>query len=328
MIGALLVGGAVTAISGTPEPIMAALFGGMEMSENTVLAYHRGHEGAADQAAFKYMKALHWPLDGFMEFMKELHKQELFSIDRQYAYKRTHPFMIDRMRLVEKHCANAKNTASEFPGDFDLKFKRIRVKIEAYMDSPYRVLQHYPASDTSLCGRYARAIAYHQMSQTSKALEEIDQLLAQHPKDPYFLELKGQILFETGHVDEALQLYKQAVEVLPGNALLMTQLAHIMLESNKKDYSSEVVTLLDKVRGKETESPILWRLYATAYGRQKQEGMVALMLAEEAVHSGDIEKAHKLADRAIKELPKAKHVQLQRASDIKTLEIPDRLMMQ
>lgn len=328
MIGALLLGGAVSALAGSPEPVMAALFGGMEMSENSVLAYHRSHEGAADQAAFKYLEKLGWSSQGFMEFMEELHKQELLSVGRQYAYKRTHPFMIDRMRLVETHCKNSKHTKASFPDNFDMKFQRIKVKIEAFIDSPHRVLQRYPASDTSLCARYGRAIAYHQMSQTGKSLAEIDQLLAEYPKDPFFLELKGQILFETGHVDEALELYKRAVASLPGNALLMTQLAHIMLESKRQDYSSDVIALLDKARAKEGDSPNLWRLYATAYGRQKQAGMVALMLAEEAVNTGDIEKAHKLADKAIKELPQTKHVHLQRARDIKTLEIPEKSMVQ
>lgn len=327
MIGALLVGGAITAVAGTPEPLMAALFGGMEMSQNTFLAYHRGHEAAADQAAYKYLEKLNWSSKGFMEFMEYMNKQELMSIGRQYAYKRTHPFMIDRMRLVEKHCNSSPHTHAPFPHNFDVKFQRIRTKIEAYTESPTRILSKYPPSQQTLTARYGRAIAYHQLSQISLAHQELDHLLAEYPKDPFFLELKGQIYYETGQLDKALDLYKQALAQLPGNPLIMTQMAHIMLELKNKDYSGEVIGLLDKVRHAEPESPLLWRLYATAYGRKKEAGMVALMLAEEAVHSGDIEKAHKLADRAIKELPSGKKVQLQRASDIKALEVPDKPAM-
>ena len=36
-------------------------------------------------------------------------------------------------------------------------------------------------------------------------LPEIDGLIAEHPDDPYFLELKGQILYESGRAVPALQ---------------------------------------------------------------------------------------------------------------------------
>ena len=51
--------------------------------------------------------------------------------------------------------------------------------------------------------RYARAIAYYRIPDLPKALALVDGLIAELPKDPYFLELKGQILFENGRVDEA-----------------------------------------------------------------------------------------------------------------------------
>lgn len=324
MLGALLIGGAAAVLSGTPEPAIAGLMGGAEMSQNKILAYHRGHEAAADQSAFKYLEKLGWSSVGFMQFMEILHKQELFSAERQYAYKRTHPFMIDRMRLVERHCQQSKHTLSQFPATFETKFNRIRAKIIAYTDSPQRVLQRNPTSDTSMTARYARAIAYHQSSQTAKALAEMDQLLIEYPNDPYFLEFKGQILFETGQVEQAATLYKQAVQYLPGNSLIKIQLAHILLESKAGDNSNEAIALLDKAQTDENESTMVWRLYATAYGRQKQDGMVSLMLAEEAVQMGNIEKAQKLADNAIKRLPKSKSTHIQRAHDIKTLDVSDR----
>jgi predicted Zn-dependent protease len=322
MLGALLLGGAVTAVAGTPEPLIAGLFGGMEVAENKYLAYQRGHEAAADQAAFKYLEKLGWSSAGFYEFMGTLHKQDMLSPERQYAYKRTHPFMIDRMRLVERHCANSKHTNSPYPAGFEDKFDRIFIKIWAFTENPQRVLQKKPPTDTCLLARYARAIAYHQMSQTSKALAEVDQLLVENPKDPYFLELKGQILFESGKADQAIGLYKQAIQALPNSDLLKVQLAHIMLESKGPDLSAEVITLLDKAHAGEGDSPTMWRLYAAAYGRQKQDGMVSLMLAEEAVQLGDIQKAHSFADKALKLLPKNKTASIQRALDIKSLDVP------
>jgi predicted Zn-dependent protease len=95
-----------------------------------------------------------------------------------------------------------------------------------------------------------------------------------------------------------------------------------MLESKGPDLSAEVITLLDKAHAGEGDSPTMWRLYAAAYGRQKQDGMVSLMLAEEAVQLGDIQKAHSFADKALKLLPKNKTASIQRALDIKSLDVP------
>ena len=46
--------------------------------------------------------------------------------------------------------------------------------------------------------RYARAYAFHKDAQIDKALAETDALLKAAPDNPYFLELKGQVLLESG----------------------------------------------------------------------------------------------------------------------------------
>lgn len=324
MLGALLLGGAVSVMAGTPEPLMAGLMGGMEVSQNTVLAYHRGHEGAADQSAFQYMEKLGWSSAGFMEFMGKLHKQDLLSPERQYAYKRTHPFMIERMRMLEKHCKQSPHQKADFPDGFVEKFARIKAKIAAYTESPQRILQRTPLSNQSVHAKYTRAIAYHQANQTAKALAEIDELLALYPKDPYFLEFKGQIYFETGQIEQAIIYYQKAIKELPSNGLMKVQLAHIMLESKGPDLSAQAIDLLNQAQKSEADSAFTWRLYATAYGRQKQNGMVSLMLAEEAVQLGDIPKAHRLADRALSQLSASDSTHKQRAKDIKTLDVMDK----
>ncbi len=56
----------------------------------------------------------------------------------------------------------------------------------------------YPESDQSVPAHYARAYAYHLGGYPDKAQAEADALLATDPHDPFFLELKGQILLEGG----------------------------------------------------------------------------------------------------------------------------------
>ena len=51
-----------------------------------------------------------------------------------------------------------------------------------------------------------------------KALPAIDALIRDYPRDPYFRELKGQMLFENGRIAEAVQPYEEAMRLAPGCA--------------------------------------------------------------------------------------------------------------
>ena len=66
------------------------------------------------------------------------------------------------------------------------------------------MLRVYPLTDNSVPAHYARAYAYHRESQLDRARAETDALLMVDANDPYFLELKGQILFEEGRPAEAV----------------------------------------------------------------------------------------------------------------------------
>ena len=66
----------------------------------------------------------------------------------------------------------------------------------------------------------AHAVAYYKMPDLERSLKEMDALLAAYPNDPFFHELKGQILFERGRIDESLPAYARAVELAPQSGLI------------------------------------------------------------------------------------------------------------
>ena len=100
----------------------------------------------------------------------------------------------------------SEDPAWETPDDADLqaRFLGVRAKLYGYLADPQRTLQQYPESDTGIPARYARAYAYHKDAQIDKALAEADALLAMDPDNPYYLEVKGQILLESGRPLDAL----------------------------------------------------------------------------------------------------------------------------
>ena len=74
----------------------------------------------------------------------------------------------------------------------------IKAKLEGFLESPGKTLLNN--TDSTLHSRYARAIAYFRAPLYKKSIEEINSLLKDYPNDPFFLELKAQILSENGKV--------------------------------------------------------------------------------------------------------------------------------
>ncbi|MBO5285211.1 MAG: tetratricopeptide repeat protein, partial [Alphaproteobacteria bacterium] len=63
----------------------------------------------------------------------------------------------------------------------------------------------------------------------AEALKYADILIDKEPQNPYFLELKGQILFEGGRFREAAQLYQEALSFKPQSDLFKLNYAEAVL---------------------------------------------------------------------------------------------------
>ena len=63
----------------------------------------------------------------------------------------------------------------------------------------------------SLPARYARAVAYFRGSDLEQSRRELQSLISEDPRNPYYQELMGQILFENGRAEEALAEMQKAL---------------------------------------------------------------------------------------------------------------------
>ena len=105
-------------------------------------------------------------------------------------------------------------------------------KLHGFIKPPAQTFRKYPETDTSLPARYARAIAYYQIPDLPKALELTRALIKDHPNDPYFNELEGQILFENGRPAEALPAYEAAHRLAPKSGQIEVLLSRNLLAMN------------------------------------------------------------------------------------------------
>lgn len=311
MATALLGGAAIAAGGG--DAGAGILTGGMQMAENAMMHYSRGQEASADQAAVRFLNRLHWPVVGLQSFMKVLASQELLSSAQQDPYSRSHPLSQDRVALLER--ATIDHPDGALPPSFEENFERMRMKLHAFIDSPETTLRTY-ARDDSDKGRFMRATALFLIGRGSEALGLARTLTSAHPRDAAYWDLEGQIAFESGHIEQAVHAYGQAVSLRPKDALLRMLCAQAMLEGAPNHYP-EAQKHLERSLLLEPDNPSAWRFLAVAYGKQHNTAMAALCLAEEAVCVEQYQAAYDQAGRALKSL-KSKEARL-RASDIRNM---------
>ena len=313
LLGVLLGGAAV--IAGRPDAGAAAIQLGSNIGIRNYLSFSRTQESSADRSALRFMEQTQQSATGLLEFMEVLEDQELLSARNQDPYVRTHPLSQNRIEAIRRHLKKSRFTntpASERNKEF---YSRIRAKIVGFTQTFSQTLREYPQNDGSIASIYARTIAHYRKPNISEAIKLINQLTTQHPNDPYFHELKGQIYFENGKIDLALKSYQVATNLIPESPLLRAQLAHVQIEKNEPEFLRMAILNLLYSVNKDPTRPSVWRQLSIAYGRLNKKGESSQALAEEAILLGRNNEAIKLAERA-KKLLKIGTTNWLRAEDI------------
>ncbi|HKO08452.1 MAG TPA: M48 family metalloprotease [Alphaproteobacteria bacterium] len=301
----MLVGAAVIAASGgrAGEAGMAGMSAGTDLAVRNFLSFSRTQERSADQAGVNFLEQSGQSARGLLEFMQKLQTQEFLSGAHQDPYLRTHPLTQDRIDFIANFLKASKYAnAPPRPGYVE-EHARMRGKLIGFLWPISRVFERYKEGDNSVESRYARAVAYHRESRDDQALKLVDGLIAEHPDDAFYNELKGQFLFEAGKVKEALGPYEKANKEFPHNALLESELAQAMVETGDSRYNDEALANLNEAVTLESDDPLTWRMLAIVYGRQGKDGQTALALAEEFYAEGRYKDARAQAKRAQQLLP-------------------------
>ncbi len=294
----------------------AVLSGGQDIALRGLLQYTRTQENSADQAAVSLLRATRQSPRGLMVFMEKLSGQEVLLTSNQDPYLRTHPLTQDRIDFLHEALRESPY-ANKAPDEQLVQMhKRMRAKLIGFLNPLNQVLRSYPTSDASLPARYARAIAYYRVPDIDRALAEINALLLEKPNDPYFRELKGQMLLEHGRVAEAVPEYQAAVQVLPGSAQIRQALAKAEIALDTREMDRAALDNLNVTLAQEPNNAAAWRLAAIAHGRLGDQAMTALSLAEAALARGHYAEARGRAEHAAGALPENTAPWL-RAQDVK-----------
>lgn len=313
--------GVLALAAGAPDAGVALIGSSSQFGYLTFAKHTRSEESTADQKAVSYLEATGQSADGLIEFFEKYRYQELLSGARRFPYFATHPLTNERIgqlrsRVAESQTKNAQQTDRSIE-----QLARMKAKLIGFLEPANKVYREYPPSDLSIPARYARAISAYRVPDIGTALKEIDGLIELEPENPYFHELRGQILFESGRIKESIEPNRHSVALSPDEPLLKVNLARSLIQDGSDEQVEEAVGLMIDALAKDPDNAFAWNQLAQAYGKQNKVGDADLATAEEAYAIGDVRRAHIFATRAVRKLD-ANSPNGRRASDIAAITDP------
>ena len=300
---ATMVLGALAIAAGAPDAGMGILALGQRAALGQFLAFTRAQETSADLAGVSYLSKAGISGKGSLEFFKKLQNQEYrLAIYATDSYERTHPLSSERISILEN--LYKKDPAWDRPSDpqLEARFQRVKAKLLGFVNAK-QAINKYPESDQTVPAHYARAYAYHIGAYPVKALAEAEALLKTNPHDPYFLELKGQILLESGRPDEAIAPLREATERSGRAPLIASMLGHALISTEDKKNFAEAKSILKAAVAVDNENPFAWYQLGMIYDQEGDTPRAALATAERNNLEGKPKLALASAEMAMRGIP-------------------------
>ena len=314
--------------------------GGNDIVMRSMLSERRAQESSADQTGLRLLEATHQSGRGMQTTFERFAEQEFWQAKDLDPFVRSHPVAAERLNQLREKVAASPYVDQKDPPELQLRHDMMRAKLDGHMLSVQLVFNRYPASDNSLPARYARAIARNCSGSCAQALPEVDALIRDRPDNPYFWELKGELLVKAGKYTEAIAPLRKAVALLdklkhakPWVSSSQTQimLGRALVSSEDPRLLDEAIAMLTNVLGAdkplwqgEDDDWLGWWQLAVAYERKGNTAEALLATARKLFYSGgakDIQEAQIYAKRAQKIFTRGSRGWLI-AEDIVTYKIP------
>jgi predicted Zn-dependent protease len=281
--------GVAAAAAGAGDAAMGAMALGQQVAYRSLLSYSRGQEATADAAGVKFLSKAGISGRGSLEFFGKIQNLEFrygYPHDDEAAFASTHPMSSDRIATLREDYQ--KDPAWNTPTDprLEQRFQRVKAKLYGYLAKPADTLRHYPEYMTGEPATYARVYAYHKDARVADAVREADALLKMEPNDPYFLEIKGQVLLESGKPEEALVPLRRATELTGNDPLIASTFGHALVATEDKAHLAEAETVLRAAVARDRENPFAWYELGMVYGARGDLPRARLASAEQQIMSG------------------------------------------
>lgn len=266
--------------AGNAQAAAGLATGAASSAQRVFFSHTRAEETTADQIGTRYLARAKIDPKAAVRVLELFRGQEALSVGRQDPYARTHPLSSERIRTLEGMIAAYGNSSQPPSHDLLYWYGRMQAKFRGFIGNPSYVLRRVKVNDNSEPADIIRAVAYHRMGDTAKATAAMNALLKARPNDPFYHELKGQILLEGGAPAEAVVSYRRAVELAPKEPLILAGYGRALLGVNSGASNREALEALKRARSMDPRDERMLRDLALAWARSGNNGMASLVTAE------------------------------------------------
>jgi predicted Zn-dependent protease len=298
-----LVLGALALAAGGGEAGIGIMQAGQRAALGEYLAFTRGQEATADATGARLLAKAGISGKGMLAFFSKLQNLEYrLAIYSKDSFDRDHPLSSERIEALGQVLRSDPAWSKPTDPALEARFQRVKAKLLGYIDPKQAVIK-YPESDQSIPAHYARAYAYHLGGYPAKAVAEADALLAKDPQDPFFLELKGQILLEGGKPQEAIPVLRQATRESGEAPMIAAMLGHALVATEDPKNFAEAKQILKVAVNRDNQDPFAWYQLGIIYDREGDDARASLATAERSNLEGNPKMALATAQLAMKGIP-------------------------
>lgn len=320
-------------VAGSPDAGMALIAGGSNTATRLYTKFTRNQEEAADSHAVEYLDKLAYPADGLVDLL-EFFETEMMGYRGQIdEYLLSHPVSRKRIDLIKARTAGKKFSDKKINQKLQHQMDLVLAKLEAFISDPDITLSKYKNQSDEL-SNYKKSIALFHKGKIVESLALLDPIIEKRSRAKssdselgFLYEMKGQILFESGDIENSILAYDQAIKLLSAKDASQAKISFssgiLALKKNDKELLQLAIKRLEEAKFFEEESPFLFKQLANAYSKINDEGRSLLALAEFNLLIDKKDKCRKYAKEAKEKLDQSAKLELLRADDLLDLAKED-----
>lgn len=300
LLGAgVMVAGAASNNKGLAGAGMGIATGGSEVAQRTLLTYQRGEEITADRSAINYLNATGQSGKGMLTTFQRFQSALSLSGAQVDPYRISHPMPQDRIANLQTLVEKSPYYGKTDPEALQQRHDMMRVKIAAYMQGQTAASRLIRKNPDSLAARYGQALSAYLYGNPRSAISRTDALIQAQPKNPYFQELRGDILMKVNKPKDAAAAYGRAVNLDPAKSgLLMVSEGQALMAVGTPASLTQAVGDIKKGLERDRENVAGYRYLAQAYGELGDIPNADLATAEGHYYAGSYQDAKIFAARA------------------------------
>ena len=253
---------AIIAARSNPQAGQAVLVGTQASAIQSQLDFTRKHEKEADRIGLKILQDAGFDPQGMAAFFERLQKAGRFHENGAPSYLRTHPLTFERMADIQNRIQGLKYR--QVPDTID--FMLVRAKLKALQGRPKNAVKQFETRlqekryTNETVERYGYIIALLRDKKFKKADEELSKLYAnlqmgnvnlsltnhklgktvqiqnKHILAGAMIEtLAANVKTQTGKINEALKIYRTALNIYPQHRALIHGYATALLQNQQAE---------------------------------------------------------------------------------------------